>query len=224
MYQYRTSSGPYGDQFGGSPEATLLERRDNILEKLKSIQRYSVDPEPRMVAKLGPLDADVYISERVNGPINWFSRAAVHFESAQGFWQKWEYILAIVGVLLATALTITHNLAYAGWVAVVTTACVVMGADNLAERSAELVVTFRAMPPRLTNILARWQANHGTLDQLVEQVETTLLEQSQAWVACADELRQRTIHHNSPVRIGRPAALARLRLDQFRLNDSDHGS
>jgi conflict system pore-forming effector with SLATT domain/uncharacterized protein DUF4231 len=187
MYQYRTSSGPYGDHFGGSPDATLLERRDDILEKVKAIQRYSVEPDPKMVTKLGPLDADAYISERVNGAINWFSRAAVHFVSAQGFWQKGEYILAIGGALLAATLTITHNLAYAAWVAVVTTASVVVGADNLAERYAEFGLTFRAMPARLTNILARWRANHGTLDQLVEQVEATLLEQSQAWVAGADE-------------------------------------
>jgi hypothetical protein len=208
MYQYRTSSGPYGDQFGRSPEATLLERRDDILEKMEPIQRYSVEPEPKMVIKLGPLDADAYISERVNGSINWFNWAAVHFVGAQGFWQKGEYILAIVGALLAAALTITHNLAYAAWVAVVTTASVMMGGDNLAERSAELTVTFRAMPARLTNILARWRANHGTLNQLVEQVEAALLEQSQAWVAAADELRQQTINpllpssHSPAVRPG----------------------
>src|SRR5689334_2228653 len=194
MYQYRTSSGPYGHQFGGNPEATLLERREEIFERMKPIQKYSVEPEPKMVARLGPLDADAYISERVNGSINWFSWAAVHFVSAQNFWQKGEYILAIIGAVLAATLTITHNLAYAAWVAVVTTAGVTMGGDNLAERSAELAVTFRAMPPRLTNILARWRANHGTLNQLVEQVEAALLEQSQAWVAAADELRQRTIH------------------------------
>jgi SMODS and SLOG-associating 2TM effector domain 1/SMODS and SLOG-associating 2TM effector domain 3 len=187
MYRYRTSSGPYSDHFGGNPEATLLERRDEILEKVRPIQKYVVEPDPKTVAPLGPLDVDTYISERVNGAMSWFRKWADHYASAQSFWQKSEYILAIVGALLAAALTFTHNLAYGAWVAVVATLSIAVGADVLAWRYAQLIVGYRTMQVRLINIVGRWRANHGTLDQLVEHVEATLLEQSQAWVAGADE-------------------------------------
>jgi SMODS and SLOG-associating 2TM effector domain 1/Protein of unknown function (DUF4231) len=187
MYQYRTSSGPYGDHLNGNPEATLLERRDDILENVRSIQRYTVEPDPKTVALLGPLDADAYVSERVNGVIGSFRKESEHFVSAQDSWQKVEYFLAIAGALLAAALTFTHHLADAAWVAVVTTISVAVGADALAERYAQLTVGYRSMPNRLTRILGRWRANHGTLDVLVEQIETALIEENQGWVAGADE-------------------------------------
>ena len=187
MYQYRTSSGPYGDHLGGNPEAALLERRDDILKKVRSIQRYTVEPDRKAVAPLGPLDAEAYVLERVNRQISRFRVAADHVAAIQGFWQKVEYLLAIAGALLAAALTFTHNQAYGAWVAVVTTMCVSVGPDLLAERFAQITVSYRALPDRLTSILGRWRANHGSLDQLVEQVEATLVKQSQAWVAEADE-------------------------------------
>jgi hypothetical protein len=187
MYQYRTSSGPYGDHLNGNPEATLLERRNDILENVRSIQRYIVEPDPKTVALLGPLDADAYVSERVNRVIGSFRKESEHFVSAQDSWQKVEYFLAIAGALLAAALAFTHHQADAAWVAVVTTISVAVGADALAERYAQLTVGYRSMPNRLTRILGRWRANHGTLDVLVEQVETALIEENQGWVAGADE-------------------------------------
>jgi hypothetical protein len=189
MYLYRTSSGPYGDHIGGNPEATLSERRDEILEKTIPIQKYIVEQDAKIVVPLGRLDTDGYISERVNGAINEFRRGADHFVSAQAFWQKVEYILAIFGALLAVALTFTHNFGYGAWVGVVTTMCVAVGADTLAERYAELTVTFQAMPDRLNRMLGRWRTNHGTVNQLVEQVEATLLQECHAWVAGVEEFR-----------------------------------
>jgi hypothetical protein len=187
MYQYRASSGPYSDRFGAHPEATLLERRDEILEKTIPIRKYIVEPDPKTVAPLGPLDADTYISERVNKQINQFRVSAGHVVAVQTFWQKVEYFLAVAGALLGAVLTFTHTQEYGAWVAVITTMCVAVGPDLLAERFAQIVVSCQAMPDRLTSILGRWRANHGTLDQLVEQVEATLIKQGQAWVAEADE-------------------------------------
>jgi hypothetical protein len=187
MYLYRTSSGPYGDHLGRNSEATLLERRDEILEKVRSIQKYVVEPDPKMVAPLGPLDTDTYLSERVDRAISEFRWGTDHFVSAQGFWQKVEYFLAIAGALLVAALTFTHTQAFGAWVAVLTTVSVAVGADTLAERYAQLTIEYRAMPDRLTRILGRWRANRGTVDQLVEQMEATLLQEYQSWVAGADE-------------------------------------
>jgi SMODS and SLOG-associating 2TM effector domain 1/Protein of unknown function (DUF4231) len=192
MYHFRTSSGPYSEYLGGNSEATLLERRNEILEKVRSIQRYTVKSEPKTAALVGPLDADSYVAERVDGEIKGFRKWADHFVAAQGFWLRVEYCLAIGGALLGAALTFTHNQAYGGWVAVITTISVAVGADTLAERYAQLTLGYRAMPDRLTSILARWRANHGTLDQLVEQVEMTLLEENQGWVAGATEFLKGT--------------------------------
>jgi len=184
---YRTSSGPYSDRFGGNPEATLLRRSAEIIEKVRPIHKYLVESTPKTVAPLGPMDADAYISERVNCALNKHRTFGDHVVTAHRFWQRVEYILAIIGSLSAAALTFTHHLEYAAWVAVVTTLSVAIGADTLAERFAQLTIGCRAMPDRLTNIVGRWQANHVSVEQLVEQVETTLLSQEQAWVSGADE-------------------------------------
>jgi hypothetical protein len=187
MYLYRTSTGPYCDRLGSNPDATLLERRDDILERVSSIQRYAVKPEPKTGAPLGQLDADVYISERINSAMSGFQRGTDHFVSAQNFWRKLESFVAIAGALLAVALTFTHNQSYLGWVAVLTTIAGAVGSDTLAERYAQLIVEYQAMPARLTRIVGRWRANCGTLDQLVEEVEAALLQEHHAWIAGPQE-------------------------------------
>jgi hypothetical protein len=42
------------------------------------------------------------------------------------------------------------------------------------------------MPARLTSILERWRANHGPLEQLVDQIEAAVLAEAEAWVAVLD--------------------------------------
>jgi hypothetical protein len=187
MCFYRSSSGPYSDRFCRNPDATLVQRTNEILEKIKPIRKYLVERKAKTVASLGPMDADAYISERINSAINKHRKFGDHVVATHRFWQRVEYILAIVGALLAAALTFVHHLEYAAWVVVFTTLSVAIGADTLAERLAQLTIGCRAMPDRLTNIVVRWRANHGRVNQLVEQVETTLLSQEQAWVAGADE-------------------------------------
>jgi hypothetical protein len=187
MCFYRTSSGPYSDRFCGNPEATLLRRTNEILDKVRPIEKFLVERNTKTVAPLGPMDADAYISERINSASNKYGSFGDYVMGAHRFWQRVEYILAVVGALLAAALTFTHHLEYAAWVAVVTSLSLAIGADTLAERFAQLTIGSRAMPDRLTNIVGRWRDSHGRVDQLVEQVEMTLLSQEQAWVAGADE-------------------------------------
>jgi hypothetical protein len=182
MYYYRTCTGPYSDPIGGNPEATLLERRDEILEKVRFIQHYADEPDPKNVAALGPLDAEGYVSERLNDQIGMFRTFTQEMPVAQGGWIKLEYFMAIAGALLAAILTFTHNQAYGAWVAVVTTIGFSVGVDAMAERYALLTVGYRAVLARLTSILGHWQAHHLTLDQLVKLVETSLLTEGDAWV------------------------------------------
>jgi Protein of unknown function (DUF4231)/SMODS and SLOG-associating 2TM effector domain 1 len=186
MYQYRTSTGPYSDNLCGNPEATLLERRDNILAKVRSIQKYAVEPSPKPMAPLGALDADAYVSERVNTEISTFRKFIEDLPKIQSSWLKLEYFLAVAGTLLAVVLTLTHNQAYGAWVVVITTLSLASGVSAKAERYATLIIGHRAMPDRLTGILEQWRTNRGTLDQLVEQIEAAVLAESQAWVIGTD--------------------------------------
>jgi hypothetical protein len=188
MYYYRTASGPYRAGLGRNPDATLFERRDDILSKLTAIQKYALEPDPRTLKALGPLDANAYISERINGQITWFRARADQYSAAQGSWQAVEVSLAIVGALLGVFLTETHNQAFGAWVAVVTTIGGSVGAYILAERYDQLMISYRATADRLTGILGRWRSTRGPLGDLVEAVEPVLLEENQGWIAGADEL------------------------------------
>jgi hypothetical protein len=187
IYQYRTSSGAYTDYLCLNPEATLLQRRDDILEKVKSIAKHTMEPGRQEPIPLGPLDAEGYISERVNHEIAAFQRAGKNLAGLQAAWLKGEYGLIILGTLLAAALTFAHHQPYAAWVIVIITLSLASGVTAMADRYAGLLVACRTMPDRLTSIIGRWRANQGTLEQLVGQVEAVLLAEAQAWVVNPDQ-------------------------------------
>ena len=119
MYRYRTSSGPYSGRFGGDPEATLLRRRDAIFEKVKLIEKYIVEPDPKPLPPLGPLDVDAYIEERVTRKVNAFRRMSKEFSAMQTEWLRMEYVLASIATLAAVVLTFTHNQVYSAWIIIV---------------------------------------------------------------------------------------------------------
>ena len=187
MYRYRTSSHPYSDHFGKDPEAMLLRRRDAILEKVKSIEKYIVEPDPKPLPPLGPLDADAYIAERVNGEVSLLRKYAKHLPQSQADWLRKEYILASVAALAALVLTFTHNQVYSAWVIIIAFLSVALGASTKLERYATLAVELRSMPDRLTAILERWKANQGTLEDLVERIEAAILAGNENWIAVLDE-------------------------------------
>src|SRR5580692_3403290 len=58
MCLYRTSSGPYGDRACGNPDATLVQRTNEILEKVRPIPKNLAEWNQKTVAPLGPMDAD----------------------------------------------------------------------------------------------------------------------------------------------------------------------
>jgi hypothetical protein len=192
MYRYRTSSGPYADRLGGNPEATLLQRRDAIFEKVTSIQKYIMESDSKPVAQLGSLDTDAYIAERVSAEIGRFRKFSKNLPEIQATWLRLEYFLASAAVLVAAVLAFTHNQVYSAWVIVITFLSLAPGASTKSERYATLAVELRTMPDRLTSILERWRAHHGTLEQLVEQVEGALLAEGEAWVADVDEFLEDT--------------------------------
>jgi hypothetical protein len=186
MYRYRTSTGPYSGRLGGNPEATLLRRRDAIFEKVKLIEKYIVEPDPKPLPPLGPLDVDAYIAERVTRKVNAFLRISKEFPELQTQWLRMEYVLASIAVLAAVVLTFTHNQVYGAWVIIVAFLSLVLGASTKLERYATLIAEARTMPDRLTSILERWRANQGTLEDLVERIEAALLAEAENWVAILD--------------------------------------
>lgn len=187
MYRYRTSCGPYSEHFGGDPEATLLRRRDAILEKVKLVEKYIVEPGPKPLPALGPLDADAYITERVNGQINMFRKNFKNLSQIETEWLKKEYVLAGVAALAAVVLTFTHNQVYSAWVIIVAFLSVMLGASTKLERYATLAVELRTMPDRLTGILEKWRANQGTLEGLVERIEAAVLAEAENWISVLDD-------------------------------------
>ena len=187
MYRYRTSVGPYSDRFGQNPETTLLRRCDAIFEKVKLIEKYLMEPDPKPLPPLGPLDADAYIAERVNGQVKMFRKYAKHLPESQTGWLRREYILASVAALAAVVLTFTHNQTYSAWVIIVAFLSLVLGASTKLERYATLTVELRTIPERLTGILENWRANQGTLEDLVERIEGVILAEAENWVAILDD-------------------------------------
>jgi len=186
MYRYRTSSGPYSGRFGGNPEATLLQRRDAILEKVKFFKKYLMEPDPKPLPPLGPLNVDAYIAERVTHKVNGYRKVAKDFPELQTQWLGMEYVLASIATLAAVVLTFTHHQVYGAWVIIAAFLSLMLGASTKMERYATLIAEARTMPDRLTGILEKWRAHQGTLEDLVERIEAAFLAEAQNWLAVLD--------------------------------------
>ena len=120
IYPYRTATGPYS---GTSPEDTLLNRREEILANVRSVQDERVELKVEVDVP-GQLDANGYLQERIDGPngqLQFYTSRAQQSSNMQGRLQGIEFFLALLGALLGAALTITGKQAYGAWVAVITT-------------------------------------------------------------------------------------------------------
>jgi SMODS and SLOG-associating 2TM effector domain 1/Protein of unknown function (DUF4231) len=189
MYLFRTRTGPYASD---QREDALLNRRQEILTKLQSVQKYRVDLKTRPETP-GWLDAQGYLAERIEGPkgqIQWLTDRAVEYSRRLGLLNASEFLLALAGALLGAALTITGKQAYGAWVAVITTISGAIAAHALAQRYEQLLISYRAAADRLSGTVARWNAkNPSNIAQLVEPCEAVLLEENQGWIAGADQLQ-----------------------------------
>lgn len=188
MYCYRTQTGPYAS--AGGREIELLNRRDQILEKLTPYQRYTTDPQPTANVA-GALDAHGYLDERVTGPkgnLNFYADRSNEYAKRLQFLNRLQMFLAILGALLGVAVTLSRNQGYGAWVAVVTTISGALGAHLLAQRYEQLTISYRATAQRLQGAVARWQAaNSNNLGDLVEACEGILLQENQGWIAGTDQ-------------------------------------
>lgn len=189
MYLYRTRTGPYA---ADPRDDALLNRREEILQKLQPVQKYRVDSktQPETPALL---DGNGYLEERIEGPrgqIQWFTNRATEDSRVLGLLNGAEFTLALAGALLGAGLTITGKQAYGAWVAVITTISGAVAAHTLAQRYEQLIVSYRAASDRLTGIVARWKAKKsGNIAELVEPSEAALLEENQGWIAGADHVQ-----------------------------------
>jgi hypothetical protein len=186
MYCYRTQTGPYAST---NADLELLNRRDEILDKLKPYQKYTVDPVPTVNVP-GMLDATGYLDERISGlkgNLKFFGDRANKYLNRLKLLNGAQFLLAILGTLLAVAVTLTGTQSYGAWVAVITTISGAVAAHALAQRYEQLSISYRATAQRLEGAVARWSAAHGSLSDLVEGCEKILIEENQGWIAGADQ-------------------------------------
>jgi hypothetical protein len=113
MYLYRTSTAPYSDQ---QKNTSLINRRDEILRKIQTIQLYVVEPKDSQFKKLELLNIEGYREERLKGQIKYFRYHAKTYSELQDRFGVAEFILAIGAALLGAALTMTGKQPYGAWV------------------------------------------------------------------------------------------------------------
>jgi len=185
MYLYRTSTGDYS---GDDSSSVLLDRRDQILGKVKSIQRYVVGHNLSKIDIPASLDAEGYIAERVKTQIEWFQERADRAENLQNILEDAQFIVAIGGALLGTALTITGSQAYGSWVAVITTIIAAAGTYLATQRFVQQMISYRSAADRLESITARFQLSNSDYHRMIERCEAVLGEENESWIAGADEI------------------------------------
>jgi hypothetical protein len=187
MYRYRTQTGPYAST---NADLELLNRRDEILDKLKPYQKYTVDPQPGTSVP-DMLDATGYLDERITGlkgNLRFYGDRSNEYTKRLKLLNGVQFSLAILGALLAAAVTLTGTQSYGAWVAVITTISGAMAAHALAQRYEQLTISYRATAQRLEGAVARWNAAGGNnLSDLVEGCENILIEENQGWIAGADQ-------------------------------------
>lgn len=188
MYRYRTQTGPYAS--AANRDVELLNRRDEILQKLTPYQQYTSDPQPATTVP-GALDAGGYLDERITGPkgnLKFYADRSNLYAKRLELLNRVQMWLAILGALIGVAVTLSHNQAYGAWVAVITTISGALGTHLLAQRYEQLTISYRAAAQRLEGATARWQAtNSNNLGDLVDGCESILLEENQGWIAGTDQ-------------------------------------
>lgn len=187
IYRYRTLTGPYAT---ANLDVELLNRRDEILDKLKPYLRY-ITPSPPSTPTPGQLDAAGYLNERITGPkgnLKFFDDRSNLYTKRVKLLNVTQFLLAILGALLGAAVTIKGTQTYGAWVAVITTISGAIAAHALAQRYEQLTISYRATAQRLQSAVDRWKATPGgNLGDLVEACENILLEENQGWIAGADQ-------------------------------------
>lgn len=202
MFLYRTKAGAYSE---GNPEATLFDRRAQILAKTAAAQNYVVDPREQDLAVPAPLDADGYIKERVQAQIEWFRDRARSYSKTAEMFGTTELLLAIISALLGATLTFTAKYKFGSWVAVITTVSGTLGSHVAAQRYEQIRISYRAAADQLEGILGKWRAVKGTLSDLADQCEAALLAENQGWIAGTDDAMQAAPNQPPPGQ-GKPAA------------------
>jgi len=201
MYLFAAAAGPYSS---GNAALTLLDRKEQILAKLQSCQKYRVEPKGELEA-FGSLDAATYLNERISGrdgQIQYLTDRADTYAGRQKLLNNVELSLAVIAALLGAAVTMTEKQAYGAWVAVITTVSGAIASHALAQRYEQLVIVFRATADRLAVAQDRWSAKGGaSVAELVESCEAVLFEENQGWIAGADQGTVPAQDSVSPVRV-----------------------
>jgi hypothetical protein len=180
LYRYRTSTGPYRNE---DRDQALMDRRDIIIEKARSVQVFAIEPGETGSTGLPPLDSEGYLRNRLEAQVNWYRERAVKYSSRQSFFSAFQFTLALASAGLGAVAASMRDRSLAAWVAVITTMLSAFGSYLLAQRYEQLIVTYRAAAERLETIRVRW----SSFDELVDRCEAVIEQENQGWVASADE-------------------------------------
>jgi hypothetical protein len=180
LYRYRTSTGPYRAE---NRDQILIDRRDAIVEKARSLQAFAVEPSETGTLDLPPLDSDGYIQNRLDAQVKWYRERAATCSTRQSAFAAVQFILALAGAGIGAIAVSMRDRSPAAWVAVTTTMLSALGSYLLAQRFEQLIVTYRVTAERLESIRVRW----SSLDELVEQCESALAQENQSWMTSVDE-------------------------------------
>jgi hypothetical protein len=189
IYRFRTGTGPYA---AGNANVELLNRRDEILDKLKPYQTYVIDSQPSTTVP-GSLNAAGYLDERISGPkgnVKFFNDRSSQYAIRLRLLHAAQFWLTVLGALLGAAVTVagTQSQRYGAWVAVITTISAALAAHALAQRYEQLTISYRAAAQSLESAVERWKAaGASNLNDLVEACENILLAENQGWIAGADQ-------------------------------------
>jgi hypothetical protein len=165
--------------------SAFIERRKTIAARAAGD---SLTPEDDPVGAAGddrrpsrPMIDQWYLSNRIDGQIDYYKKAQEKNERAYKRLQLWSFVAgALVAAVSAGAAV--YGTQFAVWTSMLTTIGAAVGAYGLAERQRYLAASYAAMKANLERLKERFEVGGVTLQALVAAAEDLMESEHAAWI------------------------------------------
>ena len=183
-YLFATSAAPYDDPDPDKRDAQLEVALAEVTKNTLDIAKYKPKVIKAGSCPRGPLDRDGYTTKRLDGQINYYTKAANKLTAPSRALHVAEFTLAgVAAVITAVAAHIGKgNFDIAPLTAVITTLAGTVLAHLAASRYDEQISSYRAAADRLSDVKATIKPG-TTVAALAKATEEIVTNETQSWQA-----------------------------------------
>jgi SMODS and SLOG-associating 2TM effector domain 1/Protein of unknown function (DUF4231) len=169
----------------GDAATAFIDRRKAIAARAAGD---SLTPEDDPVEPAGddgrpsrPMTDKWYLTNRIDGQVEFYRRGQEKNESAYQRLQLWTFLAGAI-IAVVSAVAAVYGARFAAWTGALTTFGAAVSAYGLAERQKYLAASYAAMKANLERLKERYLVGDVTLQSLVASAEDLMESEHAAWI------------------------------------------